>query len=87
MGNFPLRFRFLSQSIGKGNVLTTQAMLVLKNHKKENLQLQRQGRRKAKFRAHLSHNSADDFLKSWISLERINQMGNISGVFSPVATY
>lgn len=69
MGNFPLRFRFLSQSIGKGNVLTAQAMLVLKDHKKENLQLQRQGRRKAEFRAHLSHNSADDFLKSWISRE------------------
>lgn len=79
IGNFPLTFRFLSQSTGKGNVLTTQAMFVLKEHMKQNLPLYRQGRKKAKFRAYLSHNSSADFLKSWVSLEWMNQTGYTSG--------
>ena len=87
MRNFPLTFRILSQSTGKWNVLNTQATFVLQKQKKQNLQLWRQWRRKVIFGAHLGHNSADDSLKSWISLERINQMRRISGASSPVAMY
>lgn len=37
MGTFPLSFRFLSQSTRKGNIPNIQAMLTLKENKKQNL--------------------------------------------------